>query len=52
MAPGVVFVVAAMTTAILLILSGVLIGTGIGLIWRDVHKKRRDAFVLPRDSQA
>ena len=40
-----------MTTTILLILSGVLIGTGIGLIWRDVHKRRRDAFVLPRDSQ-
>lgn len=40
-----------MTTTLLLLLSGVLIGAGIGLIWRDVHKKRRDAFVLQRDAQ-
>jgi hypothetical protein len=39
----------AMTTMLLLLLSGVLIGTGVSLIWRDLHNKRRDAFVLPRD---
>ena len=38
-----------MTTMLLLLLSGVLIGTGVSLIWRDVHNKRRDAFVLSRD---
>lgn len=38
-----------MTTMLLLLVSGVLIGTGVGLIWRDVHRKHRDAFVLPRD---
>jgi hypothetical protein len=41
-----------MTTTLLLLLSGVLIGSGVGLIWRDVHKKRRDAFVLQRDIRA
>jgi hypothetical protein len=40
-----------MNTTLLLFLSGVLIATGIGLIWRDVHKKRRAAFVMQRDSQ-
>ena len=38
-----------MTTMLLLLLSGALIGTGVSLIWRDVHNKRRDAFVLSRD---
>ena len=38
-----------MTTMLLLLLSGVLIGTGVSLVWRDVHNKRRDAFVLSRD---
>ena len=38
-----------MTTAFLLILSGVLIGTGISLVWRDVRKKRRSTFVSQRD---
>ena len=41
-----------MTTMLLLLLSGVLIGTGVSLIWRDVHSKRRDAFVLSRDPKA
>lgn len=41
-----------MTTMLLLLLSGVLIGTGVSLIWRDVHHKRRDAFVLSRDSKS
>lgn len=40
-----------MTTMLLLLLSGVLIGTGISLIWRDVNNKRRDAFVLSRDAK-
>jgi hypothetical protein len=52
MVPGAGLPVAGMTTTILLILSGVLIGAGVGLIWRDVHKKRRDAFVLHRDPRA
>ena len=41
-----------MSTILLLLLSGALIGTGISLIWRDVHRKRRAAFVLQRDAQA
>ena len=41
-----------MTTMLLLLLSGVLIGTGVSLIWRDLHNKRRDAFVLSRDPKA
>jgi hypothetical protein len=40
-----------MNTTLLLLLSGVLIGTGISLIWRDAHKKRRAAFVTQRDAQ-
>jgi hypothetical protein len=39
-----------MTTVLLLLASALLIGTGLGLIWRDVLGKRRDAFVLSRDS--
>jgi hypothetical protein len=39
-----------MTTMLLLLASALLIGTGLGLIWRDVLGKRRDAFVLSRDS--
>jgi hypothetical protein len=41
-----------MTTMLLLLLSGALIGTGVILIWRDVHSKRSDALLLPRDSSA
>lgn len=41
-----------MNTTLLLLLSGVLIGTGIGLIWRDAQKKRRAAFVMQRDAQS
>ena len=33
-----------MTTAIILIVSGVLIGAGISIIWRDVRARRRRAF--------
>ncbi len=41
-----------MSTTLLLLFSGILIGTGVSLIWRDVHKRRRSAFVLERDTQA
>lgn len=40
-----------MNTTLLLLLSAALIVTGIGLIWRDVYKKRRAAFVIDRDMQ-
>jgi hypothetical protein len=40
------------TTALLLLLSGALIAAGVGMIWRDVHKRRRDTFVVQRDAQA
>ena len=38
-----------MTTAIYLIISGALIGAGISIIWRDMHKKRRGTFVSEQD---
>jgi hypothetical protein len=38
-----------MSTTLLLLLSGVLIGAGVSLIWRDVRRRQRDAFVLYRD---
>jgi hypothetical protein len=38
-----------MTTALYLILSGILIGAGIAIIWRDVRKKSRGSFILQRD---
>ncbi|MBX9589293.1 MAG: hypothetical protein K2X43_08310 [Hyphomonadaceae bacterium] len=41
-----------MTTMLLLLLSAILIGTGVSLIWRDLHGRRRDAFVSPRDPKA
>ena len=41
-----------MGTTLLLLLSGVLIVAGMGLIWRDVHKRRRDTFVVQRDAPA
>jgi hypothetical protein len=41
-----------MTTALILIASGILIGAGIGVIWRDVKRTRRRAFVLQRDTQS
>jgi len=42
----------AMTTAIILIVSGALIGAGITIILRDVRKSRRRAFVSTRDARA
>jgi hypothetical protein len=41
-----------MTTAVILLVSGVLIGAGIGIIWRDARAKRRGAFVTKRDARA
>jgi hypothetical protein len=38
-----------MSTTMLLLLSGVLIGAGLSLIWRDVYKRQRGTFVLQRD---
>src|SRR5262245_25298176 len=39
-----------MTTAVILLISGVLIGAGITIIWRDARAKRRRAFVSKRDA--
>lgn len=38
-----------MTAAIILILSGVLIGAGLTVFWRDLTRNRRRAFVSERD---
>ena len=38
-----------MTTALILMMSGILIGAGISVIWRDLRRKRRRAFVSERD---
>ena len=40
-----------MTTALILLVSGVLIGAGISLVWRDARAKRRRAFVSERDAR-
>src|SRR5262245_16011619 len=40
-----------MTTTLLLLLSGALIAAGVGLIWRDIRKQRRDPFVVPHDRE-
>ena len=40
-----------MTTALILLVSGVLIGAGITLVWRDARAKRRRAFVSERDAR-
>ncbi len=40
-----------MTTALYLIISGVLIGTGISIVWRDMQKRRRGTFVSQRDAR-
>jgi hypothetical protein len=34
------------TTALLLLLSAALIAAGVALVWRDVHRGRREAFLL------
>ena len=40
-----------MTTAAILLVSGVLIGAGISIIWRDVRAKHRRAFVTKLDAR-
>ncbi|MBO0741114.1 MAG: hypothetical protein J2P51_06785 [Hyphomicrobiaceae bacterium] len=40
-----------MTTALYLILSGMLIGAGMTIIWRDVRKKSRNSFTRERDAR-
>jgi hypothetical protein len=40
-----------MKTALILIISGILIGAGVSIIWRDVQKRRRGAFVSQRASR-
>jgi hypothetical protein len=40
-----------MTTALILLVSGVLIGAGVTLVWRDARAKRRRAFVSERDAR-
>jgi hypothetical protein len=40
-----------MTTAVYLIISGILMGAGISIIWRDIQKKRRGTFVSQRDAR-
>lgn len=40
-----------MTTAIYLIISGILIGAGVSIVWRDIQKRRRGAFVSVRDAR-
>ena len=42
----------AMSTTMLLLLSGVLIGAGVSLIWLDVYKRQRGTFVIARDRKA
>jgi hypothetical protein len=38
-----------MTNALLLLLSAALIGAGVTLVWRDVHRNRREAFLVRGD---
>lgn len=40
-----------MSTTLLLLLSGALIAVGVGIVWRDVRKRRRDTFVVQRDAE-
>ena len=40
-----------MTTALVLLVSGVLIGAGISIIWLDSRSRRRRAFVSKRDAR-
>src|SRR5262245_42685829 len=40
-----------MTTALLLLLSAVLIVSGVTLIWRDVHRKGREPFLARADQR-
>jgi hypothetical protein len=39
-----------MTTGIILVLSGMLIGAGFALVWRDIRRSRRQAFLSEHDT--
>src|SRR5262245_5149483 len=39
-----------MTTGIILVLSGMLIGAGFALVWRDIRRSRRQAFLSDHDT--
>src|SRR5689334_17568653 len=39
-----------MTTGLILILSGILIGAGFALVWRDIRSNRRQAFLSDHDT--
>jgi hypothetical protein len=39
-----------MTTGIILVLSGILIGAGFALMWRDIRRSRRRAFLSEHDT--
>lgn len=39
-----------MTTVLILLVSGALIGAGLSIVWRDMQAKRRRAFVSKRDA--
>src|SRR5262245_33882848 len=41
-----------MSTTMLLLISGILIGAGVSLIWLDVYKRQRGTFVIARDRKA
>lgn len=40
-----------MMTTLVLILSGILIGAGVGIIWRDARRNARGAFISQRDTR-
>ena len=39
-----------MTTGIILVLSGILIGAGFALVWRDIRRSRRQGFLSEHDT--
>jgi hypothetical protein len=39
-----------MTSGIILVLSGILIGAGFALVWRDIRRSRRQAFLSEHDT--
>ena len=41
-----------MTKALLLLLSAVLVAAGVFIVWRDVHRRRREPFLVRSDTTA
>ena len=39
-----------MTSGLILVLSGILIGAGFALVWRDIRRSRRQAFLSEHDT--